>query len=280
MSSRTRQLRKVYRVGVERMHALRGIDLEIEANEFFAIMGSSGSGKSTLMNIIGCLDRPTAGTYELDGRDTSRISVNELALARNQRVGFVFQSFDLLPRMSALHTVELPRIHAKGPGRDSRRNAQAALDPVGRGHSRPPRPRPSSGVHTHRPALADRKLHRPGQHHHAATPLDLLGQLRLRLPHRHPRTAWVTPVVRRATNKSVLELGTPLGVHTPVPLPQRPGTLVKPLGGDRHTRDRCQHHRHTYQAPQTHAYLRRESVSVSINACGLTRPAEPQPAAL
>ena len=161
MIIRTRQLRKVYRVGVERIHALRGIDLDIETNEFVAIMGSSGSGKSTLMNIIGCLDRPTAGTYELDGRDTSRISVRELALARNQRVGFVFQSFELMPRLSALHNVELPLIYAKGRWRDRRRKAQAALERVGLGDRMTHRPSQLSGGQKQRVAIARAILNKP-----------------------------------------------------------------------------------------------------------------------
>ena len=123
MIIRTRELRKVYRVGVERIHALRGIDLEIEANEFVGIMGSSGSGKSTLMNILGCLDRATAGVYELDGRDTSSLGVKEMAETRNSRIGFVFQSFELLPRMTALRNVELPMIYTKGGWRSRRRKA-------------------------------------------------------------------------------------------------------------------------------------------------------------
>jgi len=161
MIIRTRQLRKVYRVGVERIHALRGIDLDIETNEFVAIMGSSGSGKSTLMNIIGCLDRPTAGTYELDGRDTSRISVRELALARNQRVGFVFQSFELMPRLSALHNVELPLIYAKGRWRDRRRKAKAALERVGLGDRMTHRPSQLSGGQKQRVAIARAILNKP-----------------------------------------------------------------------------------------------------------------------
>ncbi len=161
MIIRTRQLRKVYQVGVERIHALRGIDLDIEPNEFVAIMGSSGSGKSTLMNIIGCLDRPTAGTFELDGRDTSRISVRELALARNQRVGFVFQSFELMPRLSALHNVELPLIYAKGRWRDRRRKAKAALERVGLGDRMTHRPSQLSGGQKQRVAIARAILNTP-----------------------------------------------------------------------------------------------------------------------
>jgi putative ABC transport system ATP-binding protein len=161
MIIRTRQLRKVYRVGVERVHALRGIDLDIEPNEFVAIMGSSGSGKSTLMNILGCLDRPTAGCYELDGRDTSRINARELALARNERIGFVFQSFELLPRMSALRNVELPLIYARNGWRGRRRLARAALERVGLGDRTHHRPNQLSGGQKQRVAIARAILNNP-----------------------------------------------------------------------------------------------------------------------
>lgn len=161
MIIRTRKLRKVYRVGVEQIHALRGIDLDIETNEFVAIMGSSGSGKSTLMNIIGCLDRPTAGTFELDGRDTSRIGVRELAHARNERVGFVFQSFELMPRMTALRNVELPMIYSKTGWRSRRRQARAALERVGLADRMTHRPSQLSGGQKQRVAIARAILNKP-----------------------------------------------------------------------------------------------------------------------
>jgi putative ABC transport system ATP-binding protein len=161
MIIRTQQLRKVYRVGVERIHALRGIDIEIEPNEFVAIMGSSGSGKSTLMNILGCLDRPTAGRYELDGRDTSRISSRDLARARNEQIGFVFQSFELLPRISALRNVELPLIYARNSWRTRRRLARAALERVGLGDRVNHRPNQLSGGQKQRVAIARAILNKP-----------------------------------------------------------------------------------------------------------------------
>ena len=157
----TRQLCKVYRVGVERIHALRGIDLQIEPNEFVAIMGSSGSGKSTLMNIIGCLDRPTSGQYLLDGRDTSRIGVRDLARVRNQQIGFVFQSFELLPRMTALKNVELPLIYASGGWRARRRKAEEALERVGLGDRMHHRPNQLSGGQKQRVAIARAILNNP-----------------------------------------------------------------------------------------------------------------------
>ena len=105
-----RNVRKHYTVGPERIRALDGVDIDIGENEYVAIMGSSGSGKSTLMNILGCLDRPTDGTYELGGQLVSRMGAGPLARVRNERIGFVFQSFELLPRQTALRNVELPLI--------------------------------------------------------------------------------------------------------------------------------------------------------------------------
>ena len=161
MIIRTRNLRKTYRVGVERIHALRGIDLDIEPNELVGIMGSSGSGKSTLMNILGCLDQPTAGTYMLAGQDASRLSARDLARARNEQIGFVFQSFELLPRMTALRNVELPLIYARGSWRTRRRKAKEALERVGLGDRINHRPNQLSGGQKQRVAIARAILNKP-----------------------------------------------------------------------------------------------------------------------
>jgi putative ABC transport system ATP-binding protein len=111
----TRDLWKTYVMGSEEIHALRGVSIEIQRGEYVAIMGPSGSGKSTLMNLIGCLDTPSKGTYLLNGKQVSTMNDNELAHIRNQEIGFVFQTFNLLPRASALQNVELPRVYAGVP---------------------------------------------------------------------------------------------------------------------------------------------------------------------
>ncbi|MDA0975500.1 MAG: ABC transporter ATP-binding protein [Phycisphaerales bacterium] len=151
-----RGLARLYRVGVETIHALRGVDLDVEGNEMVAIMGSSGSGKSTLMNILGCLDRPTAGEYRLDGRTVSSMGSAELARVRNERIGFVFQSFELLPRLSALANVELPLVYSRGGGwwGSRRRRAKAALERVGLGNRMHHRPNQLSGGQKQRVAIA------------------------------------------------------------------------------------------------------------------------------
>jgi putative ABC transport system ATP-binding protein len=131
---------KTYVMGSTEVHALRGVSLKIGRNEYVAIMGPSGSGKSTLMNMIGCLDTPTSGTYLLEGQSVSDLSDDELADIRNRRIGFVFQTFNLLPRASVLHNVELPLVYAGIPRAERRKRAQAAIARVGlseRGHHRP-----------------------------------------------------------------------------------------------------------------------------------------------
>jgi putative ABC transport system ATP-binding protein len=162
MLIKLRGISKIYRIGVETVHALRTVDLDIGENEFVAIMGSSGSGKSTLMNILGCLDRPTEGEYRLDDRRTDQMSSTELALVRNERIGFVFQSFELLSRASALQNVELPSIYARGDRKKSRRaRALAALGRVGLADRVQHRPNQLSGGQKQRVAIARALLNRP-----------------------------------------------------------------------------------------------------------------------
>ena len=124
-------LTKIYTMGTVEVQALRGISFSIEKQEFVSIMGPSGSGKSTLMDILGCLAKPTSGTYLLEGNEVAGMSDNNLAVVRNQKIGFVFQAFNLLPRTTALHNVELPLIYSGVSRRDRRRRAIAALEAVG-----------------------------------------------------------------------------------------------------------------------------------------------------
>jgi putative ABC transport system ATP-binding protein len=161
MMIRARQIQKIFRVGVEKIHALRGVDIEIDRNEFVAVMGSSGSGKSTLMNILGCLDRPTSGRYLLGNRHVSRMGAIELARVRNQQIGFVFQSYELLPRATALTNVELPLIYARGGWFQRRRKAKAALERVGLGDRMAHRPNQLSGGQKQRVAIARAILNDP-----------------------------------------------------------------------------------------------------------------------
>ncbi len=153
---------RVYKVGVESIHALDGVDFELAHNEYVAIMGPSGSGKSTLMNILGCLDRCTSGTYELDGRDTTRLSGAGLARVRNAQIGFVFQSFELLPRLNALKNVELPLLYAGGEGWLNRKvRAREALTRVGLAERMRHRPNQLSGGEKQRVAIARALVNRP-----------------------------------------------------------------------------------------------------------------------
>ena len=161
---RIRGLRKIYRVGTELVHALRGVDLDIGVNEMVAIMGSSGSGKSTLMNILGCLDTPTHGTYELDGRAVSRMGADELAHVRNEKIGFVFQAFELLPRQTALTNVELPLVYSRQANltlRERRERAERSLKRVGLGSRMDHRPNQLSGGQKQRVAIARAILNNP-----------------------------------------------------------------------------------------------------------------------
>ena len=161
MSIVVKGLTKVYKMGSERVHALAGVDLAIQRNEFVAIMGPSGSGKSTLMNILGCLDRPTAGAYMLSGKATHKMGAAELAAVRNKEIGFVFQSFELLPRASALKNVTLPLLYSRTGWRNPTRAARKALERVGLEGRMRHRPNQLSGGQRQRVAIARALVNSP-----------------------------------------------------------------------------------------------------------------------
>jgi putative ABC transport system ATP-binding protein len=152
---------KLYRMGTETIHALRGVNLEIRRNEYLAIMGPSGSGKSTLMNMLGCLDTPSAGRYDFNGKDVARMVDDELAEIRNREIGFVFQTFNLLPRSDALHNVELPLIYAGLRPAVRRERALVALRNVGLGDRIHHKPNEMSGGQRQRVAIARALVNHP-----------------------------------------------------------------------------------------------------------------------
>jgi putative ABC transport system ATP-binding protein len=158
---RTQGLEKIYRLGDSDVHALAGVSIDIAEGEFIAVMGASGSGKSTFMNLIGCLDRPTHGTYELDGQPVSALDGDALAVTRNRNIGFVFQNFNLLPRTPAIENVELPLVYAGVPADERRARALEMLGRIGLAARAHHQPSQLSGGQQQRVAIARALVTRP-----------------------------------------------------------------------------------------------------------------------
>ena len=158
---RLRDIKKIYRMGGQELAALNGINLDIKRGEFAALMGPSGSGKSTLMNILGCLDRPTIGSYELEGKEVAHLSDDELAVMRNRHIGFVFQNFNLLSRISSLENVALPLVYAGVGASERRKRAKQVLEAVGLGDRADHLPNELSGGQRQRVAIARALVNNP-----------------------------------------------------------------------------------------------------------------------
>jgi putative ABC transport system ATP-binding protein len=156
-----KSITKMYQMGMEQVHALRGLDIEIKKNEYISIMGPSGSGKSTLMNVIGCLDTPTSGLYELNGTNVSEMNDNQLAKIRNKEIGFVFQTFNLLARSDVLHNVELPLIYGGVGSSERKKLAREAIERVGLGDRIHHKPNELSGGQRQRVSVARALVTRP-----------------------------------------------------------------------------------------------------------------------
>jgi putative ABC transport system ATP-binding protein len=161
LAIRIENITKVYRMGQEHVHALRGVSLAVEKGEFVAIMGSSGSGKSTLMNVLGCLDQPSSGAYWLNGKNVAKMGEGELSAIRNQEIGFVFQTFELLPRQTALKNVTMPLLYSRKLWWGTTARAKAALERVGLGNRMTHRPNQLSGGQRQRVAIARALVNEP-----------------------------------------------------------------------------------------------------------------------